>query len=223
MRHPEAGKEFQQRLVYRWRLMDLVCRLRASHVIHQTRILRHLPRTGMMLDVGAGYGHVAEAIVRDAPCRSCVLLEPGYDLSPRVVRRIAGYTWHTLRGDGRHLPFADATFDAAWALFVLHHVEVADQTAILCEVERVLRPGGVFVLAEDTPRTAKERANTVRADRRLNFEPASAPHNYRSPDAWRGEIIARGFKVVEEVAFAWLYPPVTLLPVPHRAYVCHRC
>jgi Methyltransferase domain len=31
-----------------------------------------------------------------------------------------------LRGDGRHLPFADATFDAAWALFVLHHVAVAE-------------------------------------------------------------------------------------------------
>jgi len=176
-----------------------------------------------MLDVGAGYGHVAEAIVRDAPSRSCVLLEPGYELSPRVARRIAGYTCHALRGDGRHLPFADATFDAAWALFVLHHIEVADQTAILCEVERVLRPGGVFVLAEDTPRTPKEHANTVRADRRLNFEPVSAPHNYRSPDAWRGEIAAHRFKVIEEVAFAWLYPPVTLVPVPHRAYICHRC
>ena len=109
----------------------------------------------MMLDVGSGYGHVAEAIFRDAPDRSCVLLEPGYDLSPRVARRIAGYTWQALRGDGRHLPFADATFDAAWALFVLHHVEVTDQTAILREVGRVLRPGGVFVLAEDTPRTPK--------------------------------------------------------------------
>lgn len=222
MRQSGAGEELQRRLVYRWRLMDLVCRLRASHVVHQTRVLRHLPRAGMMLDVGSGYGHVAEAILRDAPDRSCVLLEPGYDLSPRVARRIAGYTWQALRGDGRHLPFADATFDAAWALFVLHHVEVTDQTAILREVGRVLRPGGVFVLAEDTPRTPKERANAVRADRRLNFEPASAPHNYRSPDAWRGEIAAHGFRVVEEVAFAWLYPPVTLFPVPHRAYVSLR-
>jgi SAM-dependent methyltransferase len=222
MRQPGAGEQLQQHLVYRWRLMDLVCRLRAAHVVHQTGILRHLPKTGTMLDVGAGYGHVAEAIMRDAPGRSCVLLEPGYDVSPRVARRIAGYACQTQRGDGRHLPFADATFDAAWAMFVLHHVAIADQPAILREVRRVLRPGSMFVLAEDTPSTPIEYANTVRADRRLNFEPAEAPHNYRSPDAWRDEVAAQGFTIVEEVAFAWLYPPVTLIPVPHRAYICHR-
>ena len=222
MRQTDAAEQIQQRLVYRSRLMDLVCRLRAAHVVHQTRILRHLPTTGTILDVGAGYGHVTEAILRREPHRSCVLLEPGYDLSPQVARRIAAYACHALRGDGRHLPFADATFDAACALFVLHHVEVADQTVILREVERVLRPGGIFVFAEDTPRTRREHANAVRADRRLNFEPAGAPHNYRAPDAWRSELAAQGFAIVEEIAFAWLYPPVTLLPVPHRAYVCRR-
>jgi SAM-dependent methyltransferase len=222
MRQPGTGEGLQRRLVCRWRLMDLVCRLRAAHVLYQTRILRHLPRTGTMLDVGAGYGHVAEAIVRDAPDRSCVLLEPGYDLSPRVVQRLASYACQSVRGDGRCLPFADATFDAAWALFILHHIEVADQAAVLREVGRVLRSGGVFVLAEDTPGSPDEHANAVRADRRLNFESDAAPHNYRASDAWRDEIEVHGFTLVEEVAFAWLYPPVTFVPVPHRAYICRR-
>jgi SAM-dependent methyltransferase len=145
----------QVRLVYGSRWMDLVSRLRAAHVVHQTQILRHLPKIGLMLDIGSGYGHVGEVIVRDAPARSCVLMEPNYDASPRVIWRTARNARWPLRGDGRHLPFADATFDAAWALFVLHHVAVAEQPVMLDKVRRILRPGGVFVLAEDSPRTLR--------------------------------------------------------------------
>jgi SAM-dependent methyltransferase len=213
-------EERHRRLVYGWRWMDLVCRLRAFHVVHQTRILRHLPAAGLMLDIGSGYGHVGEVIARDSPRRACVLMEPDYDPSPRVTRRIARKACWPVRGDGRRLPFPDATFDAAWALFVLHHVEADEQAVILGEVRRVLRPGGVFVFAEDTPRTPEERANAIRADQRLNFEPAGAPHNYRRPEDWRGELPARGFAIVDEFPFTWLYPPVTLLPVKHRVYIC---
>jgi SAM-dependent methyltransferase len=218
----QAETRGQARLVYNWRFIDLVCRLRAAHVVRQTRILRYLPRAGLMLDIGSGYGHVGEVILRDAPGRSCVLMEPAYNPSPRVTRRTARYGCWPLRGDGRHLPFPDATFDAAWALFVLHHVEVADQAVILNEVKRILRPGGVFVLAEDTPRTPDEYANAVRADERLNFEPAGAPHNYRGVDDWRSELPARDFAIADEVAVTWIYPPVTLLPVRRRVFICQR-
>jgi hypothetical protein len=33
-----------------------------------------------------------------------------------VVQRTLRHACWPLRGDGRHLPFADATFDAAWAM-----------------------------------------------------------------------------------------------------------
>jgi hypothetical protein len=91
---------------------------------------------------------------------------------------------------------------------------------MLDEVRRILRPGGVFVLAEDTPHTAAEYANAVCADERINFEPAGAPHNYRNADNWRSELLTRGFAVMNEFRFTWLYPPVTLWPVPHSVYVC---
>jgi hypothetical protein len=54
----ETHYKLQVRLVYGSRCMDLVCRLRAAHILHQTRILRHLPAAGLMLDLGSGYGHV---------------------------------------------------------------------------------------------------------------------------------------------------------------------
>ncbi len=46
--------------------------------------------------------------------------------------------------DGRHFPMADASFDAVLCSQVLEHVFTPDE--FLCEINRVLRPGGCLVL-----------------------------------------------------------------------------
>jgi ubiquinone/menaquinone biosynthesis C-methylase UbiE len=67
------------------------------------------------------------------------------------------------RGDARALPYADATFDAAYLVTVLG--EVPDQVQALRELARVTRPGGRVVVGElfgdphmVTPGTLRERA-----------------------------------------------------------------
>ena len=45
--------------------------------------------------------------------------------------------------DGRRLPFADASFDVVVIVDLLEHV--ADDAALIAEIRRVLRPGGVLV------------------------------------------------------------------------------
>jgi protein-L-isoaspartate O-methyltransferase len=50
------------------------------------------------------------------------------------------------QGDARWLPYADATFDAAYLIAVLG--EIPDQDAALRELARVLRPGGRLVVGE---------------------------------------------------------------------------
>ena len=47
--------------------------------------------------------------------------------------------------DARQLPFADSEFDAAWSITVLEHVPEPERA--LAEMRRVLRPGGVLLLA----------------------------------------------------------------------------
>jgi SAM-dependent methyltransferase len=48
--------------------------------------------------------------------------------------------------DTRSLPFGDGTFDSVSLLDVLEHMAADDQRALLAEVRRVLRPGGIFVV-----------------------------------------------------------------------------
>lgn len=69
----------------------------------------------------------------------------GLDLTHAMLRRAlprihAGIDFTPVQGDARSLPFADASFDAV----VLHLIlaVVPDPVRCLCEVERVLRPGG---------------------------------------------------------------------------------
>ncbi len=47
---------------------------------------------------------------------------------------------------GNRLPFPSGSFNAVTLLAVFEHVRVDRLTALLDEIERVLRPGGVFIL-----------------------------------------------------------------------------
>lgn len=54
--------------------------------------------------------------------------------------------------DGLTLPYPSASFDAASAVCVFHHVPVADRVRLASDIRRVLRPGGVVAIFEHNPR-----------------------------------------------------------------------
>ncbi len=208
--------------VMRWGWMDTVLRQRARDILARSGLSGHLPEAGLLLDVGAGSGHLSEAVIRRMPGRRCVASDLEHVPPPRLAARMRHRAFHAIRADGQRLPFGDGVFDAAWAGFVLHHMAPAEQDRVLEEVARVVRPGGVLLLLEDTPATPGEYRTTLAADRRLNMESRAAPHHYRSPAAWRAALPGHGWRVVDEVAFTRLLPPATLRAVPHRLFVCRQ-
>jgi len=90
-----------------------------------------------VLDLGCGAGMLA--LLK----RKGVTLF-GVDLSPEgaLASRRNGYDF-TCAAELTRLPFADDSFDYAVSLDVLGHVGFEEKDAVLSEIRRVLRPGGV--------------------------------------------------------------------------------
>jgi demethylmenaquinone methyltransferase/2-methoxy-6-polyprenyl-1,4-benzoquinol methylase len=103
-----------------------------------------MPLDGRGLDVACGSGKLTRELHRLATKGLVV----GLDFSGRMLRVAAtgapGPSY--VRGDGLRLPFANETFDAATVAFGLRNF--ADPEQGLCEMRRVLRPGGRAVVLE---------------------------------------------------------------------------
>jgi len=66
-------------------------------------------------------------------------------------RRLAGTNVAVVEGDATAMPLPDASFSAALAFMMLHHVPAGLQDPLLREAARVLRPGCVFAGMDATP------------------------------------------------------------------------
>ncbi|MGI9590535.1 MAG: class I SAM-dependent methyltransferase [Myxococcota bacterium] len=97
---------------------------------------------GRILDLACGPGVLTRVLAGEA--RRVV----GLDLTARVLevaRRESEPSCTALvRGAAERTPFADGTFDGVTLRLALHHVP--DPAAVLCEVRRLLRPGGRAVV-----------------------------------------------------------------------------
>lgn len=117
--------------------------------VRETALGMYPPWKGMrVLDVGCGTGAQLSAYA-DAGCRvSCVDLSPGM---LGVARRRLGPEADVREASGTKIPFADDTFDLATISFVLHEVPSDDREVILCEMQRVVRPGGGILVIDFLP------------------------------------------------------------------------
>ena len=100
-------------------------------------------RIGPACDLGCGPGHVTRYLhEREVPIT-------GVDLSPAMVeaaRRLNPGIEFT-QGDMRSLPIADAALGGIVAFYSVIHFPRPEVAAALIEMRRVLRPGGLVLLA----------------------------------------------------------------------------
>lgn len=126
---------------WRWRLVKAV--------------RRHSPRK--VLDLATGSGDVAFALSRGLPAGTDIVgmdfCQPMLDKANARKAALPAVQQTTLTfrvGDGLALPLPDACFDVVTISFGLRNM--ADRHRSLCEMRRVLRPGGrLFVLEFSQP------------------------------------------------------------------------
>lgn len=124
---------------------------RSPHAEALAAVVGENPST--FLDVGCGTGAFARQVVDALPgCRVQAL-----DLSDAMVAQARAAGVDAQVGDAQQMPFPADSFDVVASLWMLYHVPDVDRA--VAELRRVLRPGGLAVVAtnsEDHLRDLKE-------------------------------------------------------------------
>jgi len=101
---------------------------------------REVPPGSRVLDLGCAFGYGTAGIARHYDT-------DGLDASPAYIRRArrAVPAARFTLGAAERLPYPDDHFDAVVMLDVLEHV--TDERAVVAEIVRVLRPGGLVIVS----------------------------------------------------------------------------
>jgi len=101
---------------------------------------------GRVLDIGCGTGRLLRAISARWPDAQLVGVDPAERMISEAARLNPNETFHVARAE--ELPLPDRSMDLVLSSLSFHHW--TDQCQGLREIQRVLRPGGLFALADHT-------------------------------------------------------------------------
>lgn len=96
-----------------------------------------------LLEIGPGPGLTMDLLRARVPQMTALEIDPR--LADSLKRRMANTNVRVMGGDATDMPFEDQQFSAVVAFTMLHHVpSIALQNRLISEVQRVLKPGGIF-------------------------------------------------------------------------------
>ena len=173
-----------------------------------TRLAGDTRGMGPICDVGCGPGHVARflasagAHVIAADISAGMLREAGV-IAPAAPRAAA---------DMRQLPFADQSLAGICALYSVIHILPNDRPGVFREFHRVLRPGGVALVAFHI-------GDEVRHLDDWWGIPVSVDFRFLRTEVIAGEIRATGFTIEDEIERA-PYPDIE--HASRRGYIYAR-
>ncbi len=187
-----------------------------ERLIERFELIRLQPEA--ILDIGAGTGHTTRRLMdRYRRARFCAL-DPAPAMLATARRRAPKFRrLRCVSGVAETLPFADDSFDAVFSNLAYQWVN--DLPSAFAEVQRVLRPGGVFMFTSLGPDTLTElRDAWARADDRTHVNRFVDMHDV-------GDALARA-RLAEPVMdmeyFTLTYPDVRALMRDLKALGAHN-
>jgi 2-polyprenyl-3-methyl-5-hydroxy-6-metoxy-1,4-benzoquinol methylase len=173
-----------------------------------------VPRQGRILDMGCGFGYVSNYLNLDSPERQILGNDPS---EPRVATAqgtLGGRANVTfVAKDIREL--AEDGFDAATVFDVLHHAPYDQQQALIDELYKKLRPGGMLVIRETDQRFAV-RYFLFNWALELALYVGSERAKFRKKAVWAEMLRKPGFEIERVTPNQWWFPYMTCL------FVCRK-
>ena len=112
------------------------------------QFLEKMPRGAKILEVGCGGGHLATEIMRRRPDLELTGLDLSHEQIARAKKRNRNSPGSPrfVQGSALELPFDEGSFDGLFSVASIKHWP--DQRLGVSECVRVLRPGGMLLIAE---------------------------------------------------------------------------
>jgi ubiquinone/menaquinone biosynthesis C-methylase UbiE len=146
-----------------------------------------LDRPLRILDLGSGRGAFCGELARQG--NEVVGVDPSGQFT-RIAKTYVNPSGRFVLGTGEALPLSSECFDRAVSVCVMEHTK--DDAAVLAEVGRVLKPGGIFALSLDCL-DSQYYSETYRRDHAKAYS-----CNQFYSDAKLREMLSRaGFEVLE--------------------------
>ena len=175
---------------------------------------QYLPERGVALDVGCGFGLFALYYAQlhpDLEIHGFDLSETRIHMAQRAAEKL-GVKNVVFRVDDARKLKADARYNAAYLLDIVHHVPEETVQPMIAELHRALAPGAPLLVKDLDTAPAWQRMFAHGLD--LAMSPTS-PVRYWSTDELSSLIARCGFDVKQHAM-------VDYLPYPHVLYVCTR-
>ncbi|MBI4282444.1 MAG: class I SAM-dependent methyltransferase [Chloroflexi bacterium] len=138
-----------------------------------------------VLEIGCGYGYGADNLSESASSMVAVDIAEEHILYCRA--KYGRDNLDFLQADGLRLPFRDDSFDVVLSFQVMEHIEPRNVLEYLSEIRRVLRRGGIFLVATPNSRM-----------RLLPFQrPWNPEHKKEYKDSELGGLLGRVFERVK--------------------------
>lgn len=150
-------------------------------------ILRHLPRAGRLLDLGADGTWSTAQLARHG--LTCVALDITDHLSLAHLFQTKCPEYGLVNVDMHEPVFVDQAFDAVTAFNALHHSKRLD--ALAGNIARVLKPGGVLGFIEPYVQNAQQEADFGAPQSALGIN-----ENVHTIERWHRAFAAAGLELV---------------------------
>ncbi|QKJ28664.1 class I SAM-dependent methyltransferase [Mucilaginibacter mali] len=167
-----------------------------------------------ILDLGCGTGNLTAAALQHFPQAEIHALDLSADILNECRERFKDNTnIHYHQQDFSNLDFSDESFDLVISSIAIHHIPDKQKAALYSKLYQMLRPGGVFVFADQTRGATDEiyqkhiarwkeealKLGSTEADWQLWMAHQDA-HDYHTPVLWHlKELETAGFATVDVI------------------------